>query len=83
MDQKRRTAFRQPMRRTGWVEAEILDALAPCVVWDLSRNGARLAIAAKSADLPTKFSLLLRGEDVRRECQIVWTGGRFVGVKFV
>jgi hypothetical protein len=83
MDQKRGILFRRPLRRRGWVGAEILTALIPCVVWDLSAKGARLAIADKSGDLPTKFFLLLRGEDVRRKCQIVWTGARFVGVKFI
>jgi len=83
MDQERRSSFRRPMRRAGWVEAEMLDGRAPCIVWDLSRTGARLAIAAKSADLPSKFSLLLRDKDARHECQVVWIKGRFVGVKFV
>jgi len=72
VNHERRRAFRRPMRRAGWVEAEMRDGRSPCVVWGLSRSGARLAIAAKLADLPAKFSLLLMDDNVRREFQIGW-----------
>lgn len=55
-----------------------------CIIWDMSDGGARLAIAHPVAELPRRFSLLLtKDATVRRNCEIVWTDDRFVGVKFV
>jgi hypothetical protein len=56
----------------------------PCVIWDLSEGGGRLAVAHPTADLPRSFRLLsTTGATVARRCQVVWTDSRFVGVKFV
>jgi hypothetical protein len=41
-----------------------------CVIWDVSEDGARLAVALPLADLP------------HRTCEVVWMDKRFVGVKF-
>jgi hypothetical protein len=54
-----------------------------CVIWDISEGGARLAIALPSTDLPTSFTLnLFPDGSVQRNCEVVWTDRRFVGVKF-
>ena len=53
----------------------------PCVVWDLSDGGAKLA-AARPLLLPERFMLLFSG-NVQRRCQIMWRDEKFVGVKFV
>jgi hypothetical protein len=57
----------------------------PCVIWDISDGGARLAIAHSSLSvLPQKFTLvLLKEAGVMRNCQVVWRDARFVGVKFI
>jgi hypothetical protein len=44
-------------------------AFVPCVIWDISGGGARLAVGHSLADLP-------------HDCEVVWTDARFVGVKF-
>jgi len=80
---ERRTTFRRPSRRAACVEINALDPPVQCVIWDFSDAGARLAIARRSADLPNKFTLLVKHTGVRRDCQVVWTDGRFVGVQFV
>jgi hypothetical protein len=75
---------RQPMRRAAAVVLQA--ALSPirCVIWDMSDGGARLAIAYPTAQLPRTFSLLLtKDASVRRNCEVVWTDARFIGVKFV
>ena len=57
---------------------------ADCVIWDWSDGGARLAIAAPIASLPRHFTLVpYKGAKVYRECEVVWTDTRFVGVKFI
>ena len=54
-----------------------------CVIWDISEGGARLAVALPLANLPHHFTLnLFRGENVQRNCEVVWMDKRYVGVKF-
>lgn len=53
----------------------------PCVVWDLSDGGAKLAVG-RPLLLPERFTLLFSGT-VQRRCQIMWRDEKFVGVKFV
>ena len=54
-----------------------------CVIWDISEDGARLAVALPLADLPLHFTLnLFKDESVQRKCEVVWMDKRFVGVKF-
>ena len=75
---------RRPMRRSAEI---VLDPQRPairCVIWDMSAGGARLAIAASIADLPHQFTLVLSANgDQRRNCEIIWTDSRYVGVKFL
>ena len=55
----------------------------PCVIWDISDGGARLAVGHSLTDLPRHFTLnLFKDGSVRRDCEVVWTDTKFVGVKF-
>jgi hypothetical protein len=54
-----------------------------CLVHDLSNGGARLSFAAPLPDLHRSITLVLFKDSVQRDCEIVWTDGYFVGVKFV
>lgn len=75
---------RQPMRRAAAVILQAAGDPVRCVIWDMSDGGARLAIAYPAAELPRTFSLLLmKDASVRRNCEVVWTDRRFVGVKFI
>src|SRR5947209_19975825 len=67
---ERRTRFRRPSRRAACVEISALDPPVQCVIWDFSDTGARLAIARRSEDLPSKFILLIKDGGVRRACQV-------------
>jgi PilZ domain-containing protein len=72
------------MRHAGSVVLPAAWTPVRCVIWDMSDGGARLAIAYPTADLPHTFTLLLtKDAKVRRNCEVVWTDSRFVGVKFV
>jgi len=79
-----RKARRRQMRRAALVLFAPAGKPLSCVVWDMSDNGARLAIARPTADVPREFELILtRDGSVRRNCQVVWANARFVGVKFL
>lgn len=81
--QDQRKTTRRPMRRAALVSFASVGKPFPCVVWDMSDSGARLAIACPAADVPREFHLILtRDGSVRRNCEVVWTNARFVGVKF-
>lgn len=73
------------MRRGAAVVLQAAQPPLRCVIWDMSDGGARLAIACPTtAELPRSLILLLtKDATVRRNCEVVWTDNRFVGVKFV
>jgi hypothetical protein len=77
----RKTA-RRPLRHAAWLTVGGQPQAVPCVVWDLSDGGARLA-AARHNELPNRFTLVLAHLGGERCCEIVWRNRRFVGVKFL
>ena len=82
--QNKRKTSRRPMRRAAAVVLGERGQPIPCVIWDISDGGARLAVAHSLATLPNNFTLVLcKNALVQRKCEIVWTDARFVGVKFV
>jgi hypothetical protein len=80
---EQRTTLRRPTRRAATVTFTAEKPPVSCVIWDISEGGARLAIAHPLATLPRHFTLnLFKDGSVRRDCEVVWTDARFVGVKF-
>ena len=80
---EKRKSLRRFMRRPAEVILREGQPPVRCVIWDMSDGGARLAIAYPMADLPRTFTLSLFGDaSVQRQCQVVWTDTRYVGVKF-
>ncbi len=67
--------------------AEVLcgaDKPIHCTVVDLSDGGARLAVAGPVTGLPRTFTLaLFKDGSLNRDCEVVWTDRRNLGVKFV
>lgn len=53
----------------------------PCVAWDMSETGAKLAVG-RPLLLPDRFTLIFSAAAHRR-CEIVWRSEKFVGVKFI
>ncbi len=50
----------------------------------MSDGGARLAVSYPIANLPHTFTLtLFKDASLQRECEVVWTDGRYVGIKFI
>jgi PilZ domain len=70
------------MRRTAELLLGANEPSILCVIWDMSEGGARLATARPLLNLPSSFTLVLEGK-VERQCEVVWTNARHVGVKFV
>jgi hypothetical protein len=73
---------RTPRRQAAWVVLEG-GCRIPCVVWDMSDDGARLA-APRANELPDVFALFLTQDGKsRRFCSAVWRKGGQLGVRFV
>lgn len=53
----------------------------PCVLWDRSDDGARIA-APHSSKLPETFTLTL-DKSMNRLCRVVWRKGPLMGVQFI
>jgi hypothetical protein len=57
------------------------EVIGPCVVWDMSNTGAKVA-APQPFLLPPNFTLIF-SPTVQRRYEIKWRRERFVGVKFM
>jgi PilZ domain len=78
-----RKAKRIPRRQAAWVVLDGGCAHVPCVLWDISEAGARIA-AAHAGALPDVFGLFLTKDGKsRRFCHVVWRRGGQLGVRFV
>ncbi len=78
-----RGAKRTRRRNAAWIALGHGGTQIPCVLWDISDTGARLA-APRSKSLPIAFNLLLNKEgSARRVCRVVWRNDSQMGVQFV
>ena len=78
-----RKTIRRPARRAAMVSFERGKPVINCRIWDISEDGARLAVAHPMAQLPNQFTLSwLKDGSAKRDCEVVWTDRRFVAVKF-
>lgn len=78
MEDKRR------VRRTRVLKAGMISfggAAISCVVRNLTKSGAMLDVASPLG-VPREFTLMISSDEVRRECRIVWTKERRIGVSF-
>jgi hypothetical protein len=70
-------------RQAAWVVLDGGCTQFPCVLWDLSDGGARIA-AARASALPDVFGLFLTKDGTsRRFCRVAWRKGGQVGVQFI
>jgi hypothetical protein len=77
-----RKTKRTPRRQAAWV---VLDGgtQMPCVLWDISEAGARIA-APRASGLPKVFGLFLTKDGTsRRFCHVAWRRGGQLGVQFI
>ncbi len=75
---------RRPTRRAAEIVIAGIEQRNPCVIFDISSGGARLAIGRSTRDLPDRFTLsLYKDGSAQRDCEVVWFDYKYVGVKFV
>ena len=80
---EQRKAIRRPACRAATVSFGRGKPFVNCQIWDISEDGARLAVAHSLADLPQHFILSwFKDGSAKRNCEVVWTDRRFVAVKF-
>ena len=78
-----RRSARQWMQRGAQVTIKGHDQPVRCVIHDISDGGARLSLDPRPATLPHVFTLVLLKDSAQRNCRVVWTDSRFIGVKFI
>jgi hypothetical protein len=77
---ERRRRRRVRTRQAAWIRTRANAKLLPCVLWDQSETGARIA-AAFSDKLPEVFTLIDNKQS--RLCRIIWWTNGLVGVRFL
>lgn len=83
MAQDKRRETRQSIRIPCWLLAR--QGEPPIEGWlrDVSRSGARVVTASADLALPEQFTLALTADlKVRRVCQLAWSRGNQLGVRF-
>jgi len=77
--------FQREVRRSRSIQARLIQdgcADRPCVVSDVSSNGAKIIVSGEAA-IPTRFELVFDIAGTRRICELIWWHGKTAGVKFV
>ncbi len=83
--EKRAQAERDRCAIEAWIRVVEKDAVVPCLVVDLTEQGAGLSLD-ETAELPPRFHLALPLTDEDRDERLVelrWRRGRAAGVLFV
>jgi len=74
---------RKSLQQPGWITLDGGFAARPCIVHDMSNNGAKITLRDAFA-LPARLRLAFsRDARTGRGCEVVWGSGRVYGVKFV
>lgn len=72
------------MRRAAELAVGGEDDRIRCRILDMSDGGACLAIYVPVTTLPRTFTLVVfKDASLQRNCEMVWTDGRYIGVKFI
>lgn len=80
---ERRRVKRRPRRNAAWIGFAGVGTHIPCVLWDISDHGARVA-APRTSVLPSSFKLLLTKDgSSQRLCRVVWRDHKQLGVEFI
>jgi hypothetical protein len=77
----RRQSRRAPARVAALIRVDADSLGIPCIVWDISDHGAKLA-ASRPGLVPEYFTLEFSAI-VHRRCRRSWRSKRFVAAKFV
>jgi hypothetical protein len=78
-----RRVQRKSKRQAAWISCGNVPALIPCVIWDLTDGGARIASARLNV-LPDHFTLnFTKDGKSSRPCRVVWRKKPHLGVQFI
>ena len=77
---ERRSEARKPVQIPGMIKFGPVGTKIPCTVHDLTQQGAGLSVAT-TFGLPEVFELAINGVG-SRDCRVVWTDGKMLGVSF-
>ena len=78
---ERRSEVRKPVRVPGMIKYGPIGTKIPCTVHDLTQQGAGLSVAT-TFGLPDVFELAIDGFFSSRNCRVVRTDSKMVGVSF-
>jgi len=79
---EKRKRRRARTRQAAWIKLSDSAKPIPCVLWDQSEKGARIA-AGHSGKMPDVFALLKDKNAPPRLCRVRWRKGSMVGVRFI
>jgi hypothetical protein len=57
-------------------------AAIDCIIRNMSETGAALEVD-NPVGVPNEFTLLIKPEFVKRNCQVIWRSAKRIGVQFV
>ncbi|MCW5692294.1 MAG: PilZ domain-containing protein [Pseudolabrys sp.] len=81
VSEERRQTRRHKTFKGGLILYGVAPAV-PCVIRNLSEIGACLELDDASP-VPDQFAVLIKPEDIKRNCQAIWRSGKRIGVQFV
>jgi len=79
---ERRKSERHQVIQTAWMRTKHDPLPSVCVLWDVSEDGARLAVARPEA-VPDDVTIALdRDDKVGTACRVVWRSREQIGLQF-
>ena len=57
-------------------------ATIDCVIRNISETGAALEVESP-VGIPEEFTLLIKGEIIKRKCRVAWRSAKRIGVRFI
>ena len=79
MDEHRRSARRRTLK--GGTILFGTTTTIECIIRNMSETGAALEVESQ-AGIPDSFTLLIKPERIKRDCQVAWRSGKRIGVRF-
>ena len=76
---ERRAAPRKPVLMSGVIK--FADSTVNCLICDMSISGAAIEVT-NSQDIPERFNIVFKGDDIPLPCYVVWRNGDRIGVAF-
>jgi PilZ domain len=76
---ERRAAPRKPVLMSGAIT--FADSTVNCLICDMSISGAAIEVT-NPQDIPERFNIVFKGDDIPLPCYVVWRNGDRIGVAF-